>query len=411
MSELIHASPRGQTLLLRSSGPSRDELIQKAAAFTHVVVADRAVPAGLEVGVDFLPVCSFEPATVAAAWVAEARPTPRACFTSVDPLIPAAAEAGALLGVSGFDPAAVREIKDKWLFRRKLREAGFAQPDFCEVSFGGNVKIPFPCVLKPREGAYGLGVSIVSTARELQEYWKRCEHELEHGKWAGYLNIARRGWLAEALLQGVDVSVEVLGGRQPRVLEIHEKTVTKADGRHFSEDRFVTAPWCLHAEEVDGLRPLAESICAALGFSHGVGNLEGCLTPEGFRPIELQLCPTGGLVSDMVWQSRGIDLAEWHARSYLNEAFPEVTSCGGKCAMEVLHAPHPGVWTLNGTEECADSPGVLKAMFLEHETTVAVPHADYAGFVMTSAPTSALAVQLLEGALARLSWCLLRQLT
>jgi biotin carboxylase len=255
--------------------------------------------------------------------------------------------------------------------------------------------------VKPVEGAYGLGVTWVTNESELTARLHKAKAELRESPFARFLS--RSGpprWMVESYLDGLELSIEVLGHPvAPQVLAVHEKVVAEREGE-FREDRFLTAPAHLSRSALEQVETEAVRICRMLGFTRGVGNLEARITSRGLGVLELQTCPTGGLVADMVQASHGLNLHELHVRAYLDPqplCLP-LSRRERACVMDILHVDRPGPFRISGIEETQSCPGVKLLEILAEEGVVVAPHSEYLGFIVCEGQSPSQAVALLETA-------------
>lgn len=390
-------------LALRTGGPSTGPALRAFAAYGDPIVVEKKGSDSVVPPDSLLEVSDFHPQTIHDAWRYRFGGAPELCITAVDPLVHVVADLASTFACRGPDPEMVRSIKDKYRFRQLLAGKGRSHVLFEFLRTNATASIGYPLVVKPCGGAYGLGVRLVQSEDELSEYFDDCAVELRDGKWAGFLDgTGKGGWLAESLLEGLEVSVEIQGGAEPRVIEIHEKSVRRTEG-HFREDRFVTAPWQLSVQQLFDVERQAEAICRAVNFRQGCGNLEAVLTSGGLEAVELQLCPAGGLVPELTKASRGVDLFDCHIRSYLGLPMGDVPPRQKSCAMEILHAPQAGTWSICGTEKLKEEKDILDSRFIAN-TEVKVPHADYLGFIATVGASAAEACEALDRHLAQISF-------
>jgi biotin carboxylase len=373
-----------------------------------VVDNDRDLPAS---GVAYLPVPEMTVEAVLGA-LSRSGMCPTACFTYVDPATAVAAETASRLGLPGLAPSTAVVLKNKAQFRDRLRQLGIDSPQYHKVESEEDLEnaaraVGFPCVLKPTFAAYGLGVRRIDSPEALRREFRAAAAELASSSFVRFFPLSGTPrWLLEEYFVGAELSIEVLGHpHSPTVLAVHEKTVAEDRGR-FREDRFVTAPWKLSHSQLDLVREQAAHLCALLGFSRGVGNLEArLLAGDKLGVIELQTTPTGGLVSAMVRRSHGIDLHDLHARSHLQQQPITVSSPDRvqACAMEILHSARSGLFRITGAEEARASEGVFDVQILTDTGIIRDPHSENLGFVCAEASDLLSAVDRLERALDRIT--------
>jgi biotin carboxylase len=388
-------------LVIKHGGSSKREALAAAAKVSSVVVVDQEADADIAVPLFDVPDWSADAVVLA---LARHRTSPEACLTFVDPATVLTAEVADRLGGPGLPVPTALRLKDKLMMRRALRDGGNTWPRYQAVDDDApalDSGLECPCVLKPVVGAYGLGVAGIFDETELRPKLQAARLEVLRSPMARRLaHNASSRWMAESYLQGLELSIEVLGHPDvPRIIAIHEKVVTESEGR-FREDQFVTAPYRLSAAELRRVEHEAARACQLLGFVRGVGNLEARLTERGLNVIELQSCPTGGLVAGMVRQSHGVDLNELHVRSFLRREpiYADVSTQVSSCAMDILHAERPGEFRIAGIEQARRCQGVTGLQILRERGRVAAPHSEYLGFIVCEGATPDEAVDRLNQA-------------
>ena len=392
-------------LLVKHGGSSKAPALRVAQRLDEVAVVDDDPDRPVN-GIRYLATPVLTADSVLET-VAHSRLHPRACFTYVDPATPVAASVAAGLGLPGLPPDRAALLKDKLLLRDLLKSAGILTPRYRAISGETDLdsashEVGFPCILKPAAAAYTLGVRRIDSPELLRPQFHAAIAELTSGSFARYFPTGDpTRWLLEEYLPGPELSIEVLGHpNHPVVLAVHEKVVS-VQGPHFREDRFVTSPWQLSAEQLAAVVTEAARICSLLGFSRGVGNLEARLLPDGgLGVIELQTTPTGGLVSAMVQRSHGIDLYEYHARAHLQTEPLDapVPSRVRACAMDILHGSRPGNFRVVGAERAQTKEGIFAVQILAEQGVIREPHSEYLGFVCADGDDPQSAVRRLDAA-------------
>lgn len=235
-----------------------------------------------------------------------------AVFTNSDHLQTQAALAADYFGLPGKDWRAALRTKNKAEMRRHLATAGLDRVRSAELAPGQDpadlldAGLPYPCVLKPREGVASEDVrpaggpeELLARAREIQQ--RRPEAAL----------------VAEEFLEGELCTLETLGdGRLRHVLGGFRTTVSAPPA--FIEERhdFVTA----HAE------PVVAQVLAqldALGVGFGACHTEFMLHEGRARLIEVNYRVIGDQCDLLLAQVLDIPLFELVLRTHLGEPLPE----------------------------------------------------------------------------------------
>jgi formate-dependent phosphoribosylglycinamide formyltransferase (GAR transformylase) len=390
----------GPLMIVRHGGPPKRRALSAAARETELVVVDTRAEPALGFDVTLVAECDVE----SVVGVAARRGDIAGAATFVDPASPLTAAVARRLGLPGLDPEQAERLKDKRHLRRLLTAAGARRPAWTEVVDVATVdmsQLRFPCVLKPARGAYGLGIERVGSADELPLMWRRARQRVTDSLFGRMLvDPARTPWLLEEQLGGLELSIEVLAiGAAVHVLAVHEKVIEQR-GSSFREVRFVTAPWRLSQVELDRIETQAAELVRVLGFDHGVGDLEARWDGAELSVLELQLCPSGGLVADMVLASHGVDLHALHARAALLGralAAPQARRTSA-CAMEFLHASRAGGFAIHGLEAARRANGVIAIDVPHQRGKVVDSDAEYLGFIVASGADSDEAVRRVEAA-------------
>lgn len=259
---------------------------------------------------------------------------PDAVFTNSDHLQTQTALAADYFGLPGKNWRTALRVKDKAQMRRHLAATGTDTVWATEIGPGGvppAADVPYPCVIKPREGVAGEDVVLVHGPEELL---LRCK-EIQ----------ARRpdaALVVEEYLAGELHTLETLGdGAVRHVLGGFHTELSEPP--HFIEKRstFVQA----HPE------PVVAQVLAqldALGVDFGICHTEFVVHEGRARIIEVNYRAIGDQCDLMVAELLGIPLFELVLRTHLGEPLPAD-----------LGARHDG--TARMEWPCADRAGTLTA--------------------------------------------------
>ncbi|WP_327588984.1 siderophore biosynthesis protein [Nonomuraea sp. NBC_00507] len=247
---------------------------------------------------------------------------PDAIFSNSDHLQAETALAAAYFGLPGKDWRACVAAKNKFLMRRKLLEAGVEQVRSVRLTPGDPVPdgLPYPVVLKPREGVASEDVMLV-------------ERDLA----AAVAAIRRRrpgeALVVEEYLEGPVRTLETLGdGDEVRVLGGFETTLGPLP--YFIEERLDWAPPPGHGHEhvLAALR--------ALGVGFGACHTEYVLTAGGPRVIEVNYRVIGDHCDFLMGDVLAVPLFEWILRVHLGERLPTMPAVPSAarhgCAVSVV---------------------------------------------------------------------------
>ncbi|GAA3089749.1 acetyl-CoA carboxylase biotin carboxylase subunit family protein [Streptomyces rectiviolaceus] len=237
--------------------------------------------------------------------------SPGAVFTNSDHLQTQAALAAEYFGLPGKDWRAALRTKDKAQMRRHLAAAGADAVWSAELAAGQDpaeitaLDVPFPCVVKPREGVASEDVVLVEGPGELV---RRCA-EIQ----------ARRPGAAlvvEEYLAGELCTLETLGdGHVRHVLGGFRTQVSPPP--YFIEERMTFAP--AHPE------PVVSQVLAqldVLGVGFGACHTEFVVADGRARLIEVNYRAIGDQCDLLLAQLLDIPLFEHILRTHLGEPLP-----------------------------------------------------------------------------------------
>ncbi|WP_424893150.1 ATP-grasp domain-containing protein [Streptomyces sp. XH2] len=244
---------------------------------------------------------------------------PDAVLTNSDHLQPQAALAAAYFGLPGKDWRAALDTKNKALLRRRLAEAGAeacADP-VRSVELGpvdepeglpGRLKeadLPYPCVVKPREGVASEDVTLAEDAAALVRH---C-HDIRARRPGASL-------VVEEYLDGELHTLETLGdGSTLHVLGSFRTRLSPPP--HFIEERLDLLP--------EPPQPHTEQVLAqlrALGVGFGACHTEYVAQGDRARLIEVNYRAIGDQCDIALADVLGIPLFEHILRTHLGEPLP-----------------------------------------------------------------------------------------
>ncbi|MGW2543840.1 ATP-grasp domain-containing protein [Kitasatospora sp. NPDC001574] len=264
-----------------------------------------------------------------------------AVFSNSDHLQTQTALVAEYFGLPAKDWKATLRAKNKGELRRHLAAAGLDTVRSVELAPGqdpsglGELDLPFPLVVKPREGVASEDVSLVADGDELV---RRCE-EVRRRRTDAAL-------VVEEFLDGQLCTLETLGdGRRRHVLGGFRTRISPPP--HFVEEMLEFVP--AHPPTVVA-QVLAQ--LDALGVGLGACHTEFVVQPDGrARIIEVNYRAIGDHCDLMLAELLGIPLFEHILAVHLGRELP--VDLGEQCAATALRGRNEPV--------CADRAGTLTA--------------------------------------------------
>ncbi|BAJ27099.1 MULTISPECIES: ATP-grasp domain-containing protein [Kitasatospora] len=322
---------------------------------------------------------------------------PDAVFSNSDHLQTQTALAAEYFGLPAKDWKAALRAKDKGLLRRHLALAGLDTVRSVELPPGADpagLDVPFPCVLKPREGVASEDVSLVADPAEL------ALRRAEIG--------ARRGdavLVAEEFLAGELHTLETLGDTRTRHVLGGFRT-RLSPPPDFIEEALVFVP--AHPAEVTA-QVLAQ--LDALGVGLGACHTEFVVQPDGrARIIEVNYRAIGDQCDLMLARLLDLPLFELVLRAHLGERLPADLGprTDRRARNEAVLADRPGTLTAAPGPYDAEADGVT----LSYRPTRAVgerhelhrTNRDYLGVVWAVGPDQRRVDDAVAGFIASGRW-------
>ena len=246
-----------------------------------------------------------------------------------------AARLRAGLGLDGLQPHAAHLCTDKRAMKRAVRAAGIAVADVVEADDGLSPdalieRLGLPLVVKPVTGSGGRGTTVVRARAQLP----------------GPLP---EGWMAESFVDGVEMSVEAVGGGG---------AVWSNPTRYLVPMWASLVPTPPETPGLDAALDLARAAREALGVGRGMTHTEVFVTERGPVFGELAARPPGGHLMALVRHAYGVDPWEAVLRSELGEAHGLPARAARAAAAWIVHPGAGRVTRADGAETCWTLPGV-----------------------------------------------------
>jgi biotin carboxylase len=324
-----------------------------------------------------------------------------------------AARAAARIGLPHNPVEAAELAGNKHRLRRRLTQAGLAQPRFVAVAVDAGLDaveaaltdagLGFPVVVKPLHLSASRGVMRADDRADLDRCLARLRALLRDPEVAALDPEAARAILIEGFVPGAEVAFEgLLTAGALRALAVFDKP-DPLDGPLFAETIYVT-PSRQPAAVQDAIVEAVTRAARAMGLREGPVHAELRLPPAhggpdagpaaarpGGAPVVLELAARtiGGLCHRMLRFGAGIGLEELvlaHAAGRDVSALGE--RAGAATGVYMLPVPRPGVLrAVHGVDAARAVAGVRDVVITARPGDVLVPlpeGASYVGFVFAA---------------------------
>ncbi|APS19301.1 hypothetical protein TK78_10240 [Streptomyces sp. Tue 6075] len=274
------------------------------------------------------------------------------------------------LGLAANPLSSIPAMRDKYLQRRRLAEAGVPTPRFALVHNAAQLNDAYehvgaPAVFKPVTGAGSLATYAVDSSTDLQELWQTAHAAHENDRRGG----RTAAFILEERLIGVNKHQDERYGDYASV----ESVVHNGQITHLAvTDKFpLTEPFrenggilpsVLPAEDVDELYSAASTAINALGLTHCALHTEFKLTETGPVIIEVN-CRIGGGVTEQLFYAAEYDVVEALAEVALGHTPPGIRQFKAASAIMLPQIP-PRNLTLAqvpALDDLVALPGVVSA--------------------------------------------------
>lgn len=271
----------------------------------------------------------FNPLAVMGAVTCRAQ-RPAAIFSNSDHLQASTAIAAAYFDLPRKDWRAAYRAKNKAEMRTALQRSGIDMLWHAVVCHPERLtevieEVPFPCIVKPREGVASLQVSLCQDRAALESQCQRLWAEQP-----GY------PLLLEEYIDGPLYTLETLGdGKTLHVLGGFQVALSPPPDFIELEARWGTGlPADIEQQVVDMIR--------ALGVGFGACHTEFVLTESGPRLIEVNYRCIGDYREFLLQETLGIPLFEQVLRLYLGESLPLLDLASNAALIRYFTACSPG---------------------------------------------------------------------
>lgn len=320
---------------------------------------------------------------------------PAAIFSNSDHLQTSTALGAHYFGLPGKDWQTTYRAKNKAAMREQLHALGIDTLWHATVSSAGELaalaQIPFPAVVKPREGVASLQVSL---ARERAELELQCA--------AAWADNPGRPMLIEEYIEGPLHTLETLGDGQ-QLLALGGFEVKLSAPPFFVEHEAVWTPGPPRGSAARVLEMVRR-----FGVGFGACHTEFVLTRQGPRLIEINYRNIGDYREFLLQDTLGIPLFETVLRLYLGEPLPPLRLADHAAHIRYLVATQSG--TLAAAPEAFERTGEYSKLRYQplrragEHITLSNSNKDYVGVLRGTGPDTGLLAADMERAAGALAW-------
>lgn len=318
---------------------------------------------------------------------------PDAIFSNSDHIQPETALAAGYFGLPAKDWRACLTAKNKALTRHRLAAAGVEQVRSVRLGPGDPVPgdLPYPVVVKPREGVASEDVVLARDGEELARVVAGIRSRRPDAT-----------LVAEDYLEGPLRTLETLGdGRTLHVLGAFRTTLGPLP--HFVEERLDWEPLPDPGSREHVLRALA-----AIGAGFGACHTEYVLTARGPRIVEVNYRVIGDTCDFLLAEMLGVPLFEWILRVHLGDSAMTPPAVAGHGAAVSLIARRSGI-IKEAPGDVTETTGGVRLCHRPLRSageTVELTHTnrDYLGVVRASGPDEEAVDRAIDAFRARSPW-------
>jgi len=296
-----------------------------------------------------------------------------------------AALAAERLGIPYNSPHSVLVCRNKFVARRRFRDAGLLVPQFYRVAIadgpqrGAAATAPYPCVLKPLGLSASRGVIRANDPGEFDAAFRRIAALLRDPDILRLQDEQDRFLQVESFIEGREFALEgILIRGKLRVLAIFDKP-DPLNGPYFEETIYVTPSREPDEIQRDIVRT-SESAVKALGLTHGPVHAEMRVNQRGVWMLEVAARPIGGLCARVL-----PGLEELILRHAAGEDVSSVVVTPDAAGVMMIPIPREGIYvSTEGLERAMSTPGLEDVIITAKEGQKLIPlpeGASYLGFI------------------------------
>ena len=392
-----------RTVLFVGAGRHQRRAIERAQELgLRVVGVDRNPDAlGLQAAdvaevVDFSDVAAVEQ-------VAQSHKVDGALTVSADRAVPVVAAVTERLGLPSIGTGVAHLMTNKIAMRRRLAEAGVAQPRFAALrsvhEAGAALRhVGLPAVLKPADSGGQRGIFLIESEDDLLAHLHVALSESQTGE-----------AIVEAFHEGLELNGLVLArGGESHVLTLSDRL--RPPGVGFGVGWIHVYPASIYGDVLAEAERVAVHAVHALGLQDGIAFPQLLVSDDGsVRVVEVAARIPGGQMADLARHAIGLDLVEIALRQALGLEVPDELAFPRfrrPLAIRFLTAqpgplPTGEVLSFSGLDRVRAFPGVVQAdTYLQVGETIRPVRldGDRRGYVIAVGETSVEALERAEAA-------------
>ena len=308
-----------------------------------------------------------------------------------------------ILGLRYLNPLTAQRLRDKYLVRQKLAQAGFEQPEFALATSNAELQqavssMGLPLLIKPADGYGSQNVIALQTPIDLDPWMTPLDTMLPSHQDYGLGVKANDRMLVERFMTGQVIGCDTFSrDGQHLLLGVNEKLF-------FDPPSFAIKGGCFRPNtgQFLELQNYVEKLLDAVDFDIGAAHIEIMATEEGYRLIEINPRLVGAKIGRLISHALGFsvhqELIALHLGIPLNLQGPSRFA-----STRWLVADREGeIAQLRLPEESHDL--ILESAMFKHagdSVRRPIENVDRIGYVMTAGETSAQADSAAETWISR----------
>ncbi len=256
------------------------------------------------------------------------------------------------LKLPGISKESALAASDKIIMRQRLKKAGVAVPDFCQIQDSEDIlyaakEMGFPLVLKPASSMGARGVILI---RNRDEVRPAMGHVRPYSRDNRYI--------LEKYMEGPELSVDALVFQKKKwITGIADRLITGAP--YFIETGH-NMPSSMPGDVLKEVEQIMFRAMDALGIDHGAGKGDIKVTPEGVMIGEVAARLSGGYMSSHTYPlSSGVDLLKAAVEISMGISPESLTRTKKLVSIErAILGPTGKVLNISGLEEAGKINGL-----------------------------------------------------